>query len=183
MPTIRIYFEGRSAGEQLRTNMGEASVRVRTAAQLATQNVRDDIYNRGLQDIETQGRLGEKYAPGFQVSVTQGGGNIRVGVSNNVPGFGFLNQGGTATGDPYMWIPTSFSGIHNVDAKDYLGRLFRVKRKNGGTPLLMDAADRQVKYVGVSTVNIKKKFRTIEIVQQVASKLPEYYAAQFTALK
>jgi len=182
MPTIRIYFEGDPAG-QLQTNMGKASRIIKQAAALTAQNARDEIQRQVEEDFTNTGRLGQKYAGSVQTQVSQGGANIRVAVTSNKPGLEFLNEGGIVRGNPYMWIPLSGTGIRNVDAKDYPGRLFIVKRKSGGTPLLMDAADRKPKYAGVAQVTIKKKFHTIDIVNDVASRLQAMYEAQLAALR
>lgn len=179
MVAVRLYLSGERADSVLQKRLGKAAQNVRTAARGAAQDALDYALAGAKADLSNQGRLGAKYLDGMQGKISEGGGNIRVAITNDVPGFDFLQEGGTVKGNPLMWIPVDNSGI---SAKDYDGRLFSVKRKDGGTPLLMDAGDRQVKYVGVETVEIARKFHTADIVEDAASRLPEFYKARFAAL-
>ncbi len=179
MVAVRLYLSGERADSQLSRKLGKQAERVRTAARGAAQDALDFAMTRAKSDLQSQGRLGAKYVDELQGKISEGGGNIRVAITNDEPGFDFLQTGGTAKGRPYMWIPVNNSG---VSASEYEGRLFQVKRKNGGTPLLMDAGTRAVAYVGVETVEIKKKFNTQEIVEEAAERLPEFYKARFASL-
>lgn len=176
---VRLYLQGERADKQLLRKTNRAAANVRAAARGAAQDTLDYALTRARADIQAQGRLGAKFEDGLTGKISEGGGNIRVAITNNVPGFDFLLTGGVAKGNPLMWIPVDNSGIN---ARDYGGRLFQVKRKSGGAPLLMDAGDRQVKYVGVATVTIAQKFHTREIVEEAAGKMAGFYRSRFSSL-
>lgn len=176
---VRLYLQGDRADAQLLRKTNRYAVKTRTAARGAAQDTLDYAMVRIRADLQAQGRLGAKFLDTLQGKITEGGGNIRIAITNDEPGFDFLQEGGVARGRPLMWIPVDNSGI---SARDYGGRLFQVKRKNGGTPLLMDANDRQVKYVGVTEVNIAKKFHSREIVEEAAGRMEGFYRSRLAAL-
>jgi len=176
---VRLYLQGERADKVLLRKASRDADRVRTAARGAAQDALDFALTRARVDLKSQGRLGAKYVDSLQGKITEGGGNIRVSITNDEPGFDFFQTGGTIKGKPLMWIPVDNSGI---SAKDYAGRLVNVKRKNGGTPILLDTNSRTVKYVGVTEVNVPKRFNTAEIVEQAAGKLQGFYRTRFASL-
>lgn len=180
---IRIYLSGERADDLLKRSTTRAGIKVRAAARGAAQDAAELLRGRITADINSAGNLGKRYASGVQVKVGEGGGNIKIAVTNDVPGFDFLNKGGQIEGKPLMWIPISGAGVPpHTPARDYPGRLFQVKRTGGGVPLLMDPADRKPKYWGAASVTVPQKFHSIDIVNDVASNLATLYKSRYAAL-
>lgn len=56
--------------------------------------------------------------------------------------------------------------------------VFRVNRE-GKPPLLFSKKDRKPKYVGLSEVNLRKRFHINETIERVVQRVPQFYAEQF----
>jgi len=153
---------------------------VLAAARGAAQDAADMIVTRGSADIASAGNFGSKWTQGLHTKVGEGGGFIKISVFHDEPLFLQFERGGIIKGRPLLWVPTSFSGIKNIYARDYPGSLFKVKRASG-PPLLLDAQTKQTKYVGLTEVRIPKKFHILEIIQDTATKLKDFYNARYKA--
>lgn len=178
MVTVGIVLAGERADKQLVRSTNRAKAKVLAAARGTAQDAGDEILSLGAADISAAGNFGTKWTQGLKAKVTEGGGFIKVSITHDEPFFQIFERGGLIKGKPLLWIPTSFSGIRNVYARDYPGSLFRVDR-TAGVPLLLDRSTKQVKYVGLASVRIPKKFHILEIAQQVATRLKELYAARY----
>jgi hypothetical protein len=108
--------------------------------------------------------------------ISEGGGNVRLAFTHDVPYFMVFQRGAVIRGKPLLWIPLSFAGdAQGVMARDYPGRLFRVDRKSGAAPLLLAGNPAEPKYFGKEQVRIPKKFRVIEIIREGARELAEFF--------
>ncbi|SRR6266403_5046628 len=180
MVTVGIVLAGERADKQLVRSTSRAKAKVLAAARGAAQDAKEAIEHQGSADIAAAGNFGPKWTQGLHAKISEGGGFIKVSVFHDEPFFLVYERGALIKGKPLLWVPTSWSGIHNVFARDYPGRLFRVDRKSG-VPLLLDVATKQVKYVGLDSVKIPKKFHILQIIQQVATKLKDFYKERYKA--
>lgn len=186
MTALRIYFQGERAGPLLKRATQRAGDRVREAARSAAQQAAEEIVERGRADIAAApGNWGTRWLEGLQAKVSEGGGNIRIAVSHNVPYFGVFQHGAVIQGRPLLWIPLSFADSATMTwpgrgarARDYPGRLFRVDRK-AGAPLLLDYRTKEPQYFGKESVTIPKKFHVLEIAREVARKLKEIFRENY----
>lgn len=182
MTALRIYFQGERAGPLLKRATQRQGDRVREAARATAQEAREQILERGRDDIASApGNWGSRWLDGLKADVSEGGGNIRIAVYHKIPYFGVFQNGAVIRGRPLLWIPLSFSDAATamwpgvgVRARDYPGRLFRVDRKQGA-PLLLDSYSKKPQYFGKESVTIPKKFHIREIALEVARRLKEVY--------
>lgn len=183
MPTVRIYFGDGSAdsiAEPFNRSYQRGRARVTQAIQQAAKDAAADIETQGRENIAASGHFGFRWTEGLHAKVTQGGGNIRITITHDLPYFRVFQNGALIKGKPLLWIPLSSApDAQGIYARDFPGRLFRVDRKNGGKPLLMSAADKQAKYFGAESVTIPKKFRVVEIAQEIGRKLRDYYRTRY----
>jgi hypothetical protein len=155
--------------------------RIEKAVAAATQKLADNILKEGRSDISGAGKFGARWTDGLTVDVSTdqpltGSLTIR----HAVPYWHIFQVGGVIHGKPLLWIPLSNAGLTGVSARDFPGRLFRVDRKSGGAPLLMSAADKQVKYTGHESVRIPKKFHLVEIITAQAKTFGALYRVEMT---
>jgi hypothetical protein len=181
MTAVRFYFDGDRVGPLFQRAMTRQADRVRKSARQAAQDAADDIEDQGRSDIEDAGNFGSRWTDGFRATVTEGGGNLRVAVTEDVPYWRVFQNGAVIHGKPLLWIPLSFaSDAQGLRASEYGGRLFRVDRKSDGLPLLLaPGKPAQPKYFGKESVTIPKKFHLLEITQRVAKKFRDYYRERF----
>ena len=174
---IRAYVDDAKVGPLFERSSQRLELAGRNAIRAAAQDVADEILRFGRADIKSAGKFGSRWTEGLRagIDVTEGGGNIRINVTNTVPYWGVFEHGAVIHGKPLLWIPLSFAGIPpGTNARDF-GPLFRVDRKNGGAPLLLSVADRQPKYFGKESVTIPKKFHISEIAARAQRRVPEYW--------
>lgn len=176
--TVRIFLGGERIGPQLRRSATKNLAKVIAAERGAVQDVVEYVMPRARQDITGAGKFGTRWTAGFQATVTQGGGFIRVDFTEKVPYWRVFQFGAIIRGKPLLAIPLSFAhDAQGVRARDYPGKLFRVNRKSGA-PLLLSVSDRQPKYVLKESVKIPKKFHLLEIIRDGAKKLRGFYSAR-----
>jgi len=87
-----------------------------------------------------------------------------------------FEEGATIHGRPLLWVPLSFAKV-NTRARRFSGGLFRVDRP-GKHPLLLSRRDKKPKYVGLESVRLRKRFDIRGTVDQVAGRVPEFWADQ-----
>lgn len=179
--TVRIYLGGERIGPQLRRRATKNLDKVIAAERGAVKDTVEYIIPRARDDILKAGKFGARWTSGFQATVTQGGGFIRVAFTETVPYWRVFQFGAVIHGKPLLFIPFSFAkDAQGVNARDYPGKLFRINRRGGAAPLLI-AADGQPKYFGKESVTIPKKFHLLEIIRDGANKLSGFYAARMKA--
>lgn len=183
MTAVRFYFDGERTGPLFQRAMTRNADKIRTAVRKAAQDVADDIEDLGSTDIENAGNFGSRWTDGFHARVSEGGGHIRIAVTEDVPYWRVFQYGAVIRGKPLLWIPLSGAAdAQGVRASEYGGRLFRVDRKSDGLPLLLaPGKPAQVKYFGKESVTIPKKFHLLEIVQSVSRKFKDYYRERFSS--
>jgi hypothetical protein len=143
----------------------------------AAKDAKNEIEKRGRADIAAAGRFGSRWTDGFRVSVSEGGGHVRIEAKEAVPYWSVFQYGAIIHGKPLLWIPLSFADdAQGVRARDYPGQLFRVDRKGGKAPLLLTpGSPAKPKYFGKEFVTIPKKFHLLEIIRDVAKNFRNLY--------
>ena len=183
MAKVRVYVNGDKVGPTIGRILATQSDLVREATQAAAVDFVSAFRARAAADIAAAGHFGSRWTDGFTASVTQGGGNIAISISSQVPYFNVFQYGAVIHGKPMLWIPLSFAtDAKGIRARDY-GQLFRVERKQGAPLLLAPGKPAQPKYFGKESVTIPKKFHTIEIAREMAAGFREFYYARRAAQK
>lgn len=187
MTTLRLYFQGERVGPLLRRATERTGDKVRSAMRATAAEAAAEIVTRGVEDIQSApGNWGTRWTEGLQAQVTEGGGNIRIAVTHNIPYFNVFERGAIIRGKPLLWIPLPGSAAESavwsegegtgIRARDFPGRLFRVDRKRDGLPLLLTWTKPAVPmYFGKESVTIPKKFHIIEIARDVANRMRETF--------
>lgn len=180
MVNVRVYVDETKVGPLFQRAVTRAGDRVRAAARDAAKDIASEIEAKGRADIQAAGNFGSRWTTGLHADVTEGGGNIRVSVTEDVPYWRVFQFGATIHGKPMLWIPLSFAkDAQGVRARDYPKQLFRVNRQ-GKAPLLMTPGKpAQPKYFGKESVTIPKKFHIVEIARAVAGRAREFYSKRF----
>ena len=182
MPTLRLYVQDERVGQLLRRSVSRQGDKVRAAARETAQAAAEQIVTRGRADIRSApGNWGQRWPDGLNAEVSEGGGNIRISVTHDVPYFMVFERGALIKGKPLLWIPLS-SNPFKVRARDYPGRLFKTVRKSDGLQLLGSRDDGQMKYFAKESVTIPKKFHITEIARQVASNMKLAYRKIFQSM-
>jgi hypothetical protein len=182
--TLRLYLAGDRAGPKFEANTARQGERVRASARAAAQDTADIFLQRGRADIRSAGKFGPRWTDGLTCKVSEGGGNIRIAISEAVPYWRVFQYGATIKAinpSGLLWIPFDFAqDAIGIWPRDYPGGLFRVNR-DGKAPLLLGKDDKEPKYFGVPQVTIPKKFHLVEIAQQTAREMKTAYRARFAA--
>ena len=145
---------------------------IQGAAVQAMEEVRDEILQKGRENISGAGNFGARWTDGLKGEVTEAGpGEVDLTITHDVPYFMVFQRGARISGKPLLAIPLSFAGVpKGLYARNFPGGLFRVDRRSG-RPLLLSRADRQPKYFLIDSVTIPKKFQVLEIIAQVSRTL------------
>lgn len=168
--SIRIAFRGKQTGPKLEPARIRWPERAQRAIQLTAQEAREELLERGREDIANAGNFGSRWIDGLGVSITGTGPfNQLLSYFHRIPFAAIHETGGTIQGKPLLWIPLSHTGLL-VRARDYPGRLFRVDRLSGA-PLLLDARTREPLYFGKERVTLPKRFNLRKIAAEVARGL------------
>jgi hypothetical protein len=137
MTQLRLYFSGAKIGETLQKALGDKADQVRKAARAAAADMAADFVRVASADVASAGKFGTRWTQGFETSITEGGGHIRVAVSHQVPYFSVFQYGKVIEGKPLLWLPFSFAAdAQGVWPRDFPRPLFRVDRKSDGLPIL-----------------------------------------------
>jgi Family of unknown function (DUF6441) len=143
---------------------------VQDAAALAVREGRANIASAGFSR-RWQAALDSKFFPNKDT------GNPAALIFDRIPFAGVFERGARIGGHPLLWLPIEKNlpaGIHSPRA--YGGRLVSVNVA-GKPPLLFDAGKRELGplFVGVSQVNIRKRFDLYRIFARAADRLQEFY--------
>lgn len=181
MTTVRLYFDSDRVGPKFTRSVYRQAGEVRRAMRAAAFDASEEIRLRSARDMASAGNFGPRWTGGLHVDITEGGGSIRMAAWHEVPYFSVFQYGKVIYGKPLLWIPLSFAtDAKGVLARNYPGGLFRVDRKAPGkAPLLLSYSTKEPKYFGKESVTIPKKFHVVEIIRDVARKLPTLYADNF----
>lgn len=148
------------------SNIGKVSSAYALAITKAKQRLADEITSAGQVQIASAG-LGNKFSQSFFASVD--GNTITVGSS--IPFFGVFDKNSTIKGKPILWIPLSFGSKQRVS--QYKGHLALVNRI-GAKPLLIDTATHKPQFVGVDSVEIKKRLDIASVIDKAVKAFPGY---------
>ena len=181
MVDVRIYVDGEKVGPLFHRAAVQQKKRVFDATRAAASDAAKEIEHRGRDDISRAGKFGSRWTSGFNATVSEGGSNVRISVTEDVPYWRVFQHGAVIRGKPLLWIPLSFAkDAQGVRARDYPNQLFRVDRKGGKAPLLMTPGKpAQPKYFGKESVTIPKLFHLIEITRSVARQFGTFYKNRF----
>jgi hypothetical protein len=186
---LRIYLDGERFGQTFRRETERFGKRVNMALRMAAKEAAQEIEERGRASIQEGGNFGSRWTEGFNATVSQGGGQIRIDVTEDVPYWRVFEYGATISAkgkSGYLWIPFEFADdAKGVWPRDYASPLFKVTRKSPElamlwtwTPGEKDSAE--PKYFGKESVTIPQKWQLRDIIGQVATELKDYYREHFS---
>lgn len=158
-------------GDKVAKSMDTTAKKFNAAIGKALKAAAADIQTNGRLNIAQAGLFGTKWQQGFTAEAD----SLSITVGHTIPFFSVFETGATIVGKPILWIPLSFAGKTRIS--DYQGGLFRVNRKAGQPPLLLDATTKQPMFVGLSRVTINKRFDIAGVVLDVMSKFSAYMKA------
>ncbi len=181
MTELRIYLDGERVGPLFRRATERRGKVVRDAVRGAAQDAADEIEEQGREDIASAGNFGSRWTEGFNAKVTEGGGSIRIEVTEDVPYWSIFEFGAVISGNPLLWIPFSDAkDAQGVWPRDYPTPLFRVDSKGGALPLLFswqpgEKTPAVPVYFGKEQVVEPKKFHLRDIIRKVVKQLPALF--------
>ncbi len=164
---------------QLDAANAKIKARIEKAIEEATKTLAENILQEGRSDISGAGNFGARWTQGFTYTSEGSLAQRTLTFRHAVSYWRVFQYGATIHGKPLLWIPLSDAGLKGVSARDFPGRLFRVERRSGGPPLLLSAADGQVKYTGHESVRIPKKFHLVEIIRAEVKTFGALYRAEY----
>jgi hypothetical protein len=180
MTAIRAFLDDAQVGETFAKISAKYPERARAAARAAAAEMATAIEQKGREDIASAGRFGSRWTEGFQATVSEGGGSIRVSVTEAVPYWTVFEYGANIraknpTG--LLWIPLSTADVpEGVWAKDYPGRLFRVDRGEK-LPSLLEKAPKTARMLG-PVATLRARYSTsakAPLLFSVADRAPKYF--------
>lgn len=170
---VRIRLKTNSIKPEVDETIKEIKQRVKQAAETSAEQFAEDVLQEGRADIAAAGNFTGEWISGFNYKITGESGVKTIVFSHKKRLWRIFQSGATITGKPLLWIPVEPGGPR---ARDFPGRLFQVKgRRKRDTPLLMSAEDRQVKYIGVKKVVIRRRFHLLKIIRDEAKKLRQRF--------
>jgi hypothetical protein len=176
MTALRFYVSGERVGPLFQRSIYREADRVRATARETAREAADLIVQFGREDISRAGNFGSRWTEGLKGMVTEGGGNIRIAISHDVPYWTVFEYGKVILGKPLLWIPLSFAtDAKGVWARNFPAPLFRTQRKSDGLLLLGSTVDRQMKYFGKTSVTIPQKFHLRDISRRIAQRIKYLY--------
>ena len=184
MANVRIYLDGERFGKLFRQATEKKGAEMRQAVREAAKEAADEIKELGRANIAEAGHFGEKWIEGFDTKVSEGGGNIRIEVSEKQTLWPVWEYGMTIRGQPELFIPFSFADdAKGVWARDYPGQLFEVTRNSDGLKMLFtdDGSGEGARpvYFAKESVYEPRKFFFRDIIRAVAKTLPEKTRVHF----
>lgn len=162
---MRIRLTSKSIKPELDETIAQTKRRIQQAVTDASEQFADDVVSLGRADIASAGNFTGRWVSGFTSEIS----GRTIVFRHSIGLWRVFQSGATISGKPLLWIPVDPGG---PPASKFGGRLFSVKRlKKRDTPLLMSADDRQVKYIGIKKVRIRRKFHLLKIIRDEAKKL------------
>jgi hypothetical protein len=167
---LRIRLRSNSIKPQIDETVDRLKQRFAGTVSAAAKQFADNVQREGRADIAAAGRFTGAWISGFTYDISGNADGDQTIVFHHAKRlWRIFQKGATIKGDPLLWIPVDPGG---PPASKFPGRLFQVKRlKKRGTPLLMSYDDKQVKYIGVKKVIIRRKFHLLRIIRDEASKM------------
>jgi hypothetical protein len=154
---VRAYVSGEQVGKTVRS-VQSFSRMARDALREAAAEAADEIESKGRSDITAAGNFGGRWTSGFNAKVSEGGGNVKIDVTEAVPYWTVFQYGATIVGRPLLYfVPTKAVG--GLEGK--------------ALPAV----------ISKHAVTIPKKFHLIEISQAEAAKVPLLFRANMKAAK
>lgn len=158
---VRLRLQSKSIKPQIDESIERLKQRVQKTTADATKQLADTILSEGRADIANAGRFTGDWISGFTYEISEDGKTIVFHHSKRL--WRIFQAGAKIQGKPLLWIPVQPGGPR---ARDFPGRLFQVQRKKKrGVPLLMSAEDKQVKYIGVKRVVLRRRFHLLKIIR------------------
>jgi hypothetical protein len=155
---VRAYVAGDQVGKTVRS-VQSFSRMARDALREAAADAAESIEGKGRADIGAAGNFGGRWTSGFNATVSEGGGNVKIDVTEAVPYWTVFQYGATIVGKPLLYFkPTQAVG--GLTGKDPL-------------PLV----------ISKHAVSIPKKFHLIEISAAEAAKVPLLFRQNMKAAK
>lgn len=173
----------RIAAPKFKQNLAGLHDRFAEAFKAAVNMAASMMKKQGDADIASAGEFGTRWTGGLHVEASGAVGNMRISMTHDVPFAGIFETGGMIKGNPLLWIPISGTSAEGVQAKDYGGGLFSIKREGSGRPLLFSVSDKQPKYFGIEQVTIPKVFHLGAIQKSVMANFRSLFDAAFKATK
>ncbi len=167
---VRVRLRSNSIKPQIDETVAQLQQRFRGTVTASAKQFADNVLREGRADIAAAGRFTGAWISGFTYDISgEDGKSTTIVFHHSKRLWRIFQKGATIKGDPLLWIPVEPGG---PPASKFSGRLFQVKRlKKRDTPLLMSADDKQVKYIGVKKVIIRRKFHLLRIIRDEASKM------------
>jgi Family of unknown function (DUF6441) len=150
---------------------------VEEAAAGAVQEAAEVAVTEGQANIASAG-FSDRWQAGLQSKFFRNkGGDPAALIFHRIGLAGVFERGARIGGRPLLWLPIEANlpaGIHSP--RKYGGKLVSVNVA-GKPPLLFDARKRELGplFVGVSQVNIRKRFDLYRIFKQAAERMSEFY--------
>lgn len=166
---VKIVFDGAAMGAKFRSAMNGHRDAMLKAMEESTKELARVIKDRGDADIKAAGKFGPQWVSDFRVEAK----GLTITVVHENPAALIHETGGTIKGNPYLWIPLTYTGL-KVPPREFSGKLFFVAR-NSGAPLLLSEADRLPKYFGVTSVRLQKRFHIRSICEQALREFPTIF--------
>jgi hypothetical protein len=133
----------------------------RDIIKLAAEQMAHTMRVRAQLDVASVGR---RFIRGLTVPVKRISGGYSVQIVQKPAYAKVFEFGGTSRGKPMLWIPLQRG--KRGRAKTFRGKLYRPR----GANILIGARDRQVKFIGVTSITNRKRFHLHEIAKQEAAK-------------
>ena len=178
---LRVYVQERRTGPLFSRGTGWSGDVIRDVMRATATDLSRQFMEQAALDIRGAGKFGSRWTNGFTASLSEGGGNIRLDITHQVPYFNVFTKTTVINGKPLLWIPLSFaSDAIGKRARDFGTPLFRVNR-SGKAPLLFSwtpgvSNSAAPKYFGKQSVTIPQKFHTYEIARKVVASAGEAFA-------
>jgi hypothetical protein len=154
---VRAYVSGEQVGKTVRS-VQSFSRMARDALREAVGEAAEEIESKGRADIGAAGNFGGRWTSGFNAKVSEGGGNVKLDVTEAVPYWTVFQYGATIIGKPLLYFkPTKAVGGLE------------------GKPL--------PEVISKHAVEIPKKFHLIEISQTEAARIPLLFRQKLRVAK
>ena len=173
----------------------EMSEPIAIAATAAVREAGEIAVAEGRRQIAAQG-FGRRWQTGFvSTAYPKRRASLRpmVVVRHKNPIMGLFEEGGTITGDPYLFLPLPSApriGRRAMRPREYTARGGELRSVNrpGRPPLLVgktrfgSGPDIPL-YVGVRSVRIRKRFTLYNVIARAAARLPELFRKHFMLIR
>lgn len=170
---MKLHFSFKEAG------FNEASDEIKNEIRAAAAGALDDVaklaVRQGRANIASAGFPG-KWQTGFGYAFNKGT-NPEVAIFHRFGLASVFERGMSIGGQPMLWLPIEANLPPGIKSPKKYGKKLVSVNIRGKAPLLFDAADRRrgPLFVGVRTVNIRKRFDLRRIITESANQIGEFY--------